>query len=209
MHISKSRASNSFVIGAALVASLVVGGCPQSTFEVLLPATWLDGLKEVYDQRERFDQPAGGPPNIDDTWPLVDDISSLVGCWGSYYPNIAGDEEPVQIDDYSVLTLRDDKTYTWSHLEDFGGLFPQIFQTVGVYELVDGRWLRLTDTDLIDYNPLTQAYESFGEGAMGSFDYLVTLDGESLLLEVVASGESEPDAGVNGTIALRRFDCAG
>ena len=200
------RASVPWIL-SAVCAAAVLGGCPGGSFVASLPSHLDPSLQYVLENKEVFRDmrsatgQAGRP---------ADALSALAGCWGSFAADVTEGQEPVAVDDYSLVRFKADRVLTTWNLEDTGGLFAILFAGHGRYEIVGGNRVQFVIDRREYYNPFSKQYETYVPDPPEVTEYLATLDGQTLyLLMLDQPGDPPPAPGSpDYTMTYRQFECA-
>jgi hypothetical protein len=190
---------------AALLATYVMAGCAQPSFESFLPSDWPDGLETVFRNAEDFAVPAAGEIVSGKPGDFLDPLGDLVGCWGGYAPEWIGTTEGFPTNLYQSLVFHTDGTFTRSAMNELPGQIALVFVQVGRYQVEAANTIRLLNGTLSTYSPSSHTYVPFGEQPAAEQVLLATRDGDLLRLEpeTVANESSS----VSYVPILRRFDC--
>jgi hypothetical protein len=200
------RASVACIL-SAVCATVLLGGCPGGSFVASLPSDLDASLQYVLENKEvlrdtRSATAEAGRP--------ADALSTLAGCWGSFAGDVAEGQEPVGIDDYSLVRFEADSVLTTWNLEDTGGLFAILMAGYGRYEVVGDNRVQFVIDRRDYYNPFSKRYETYVPDPPEVTEYLATLDGQTLYLLMLDQPADLPPApgSPDYTMTYRQFECA-
>ena len=191
-----------------ICGSVFLGGCPGASLVASLPADLDPSLRYVFDNKDLFREAGDG--GHAETGVVVDWLSELAGCWGSFAADVAEGEESVGVDDYASVRFDTAGVLTTWNLEDTGGLFATVFSGHGRYEIVADNRIQFIIDRRDYYNPFSKQYETLKADPPEVTEYLATLDGKTLLLLMLDQpGDAPPEPGSpDYTMVYRQFACA-
>lgn len=183
-------------------------GCGSVDYASLLPDKLPADLAMVREHTARYAQPTAGAIVATRAGQVVDDLGGLVGCWGTYIENIAEGDGPLTVNHWSALSLTADGRYTMWGLEDFGQLYPMLIVQSGTYAVVSSNRIRLTETLVQSWSPMTHAYDVLDQVSRDS-DWLVTRIGNQIkLIMLDAPGDADGTAKQQYATVWQSLQCA-
>lgn len=192
---------------ACALAIATLSGCGFPSDKAGLPRDLPAPVEVVFNNPERFAGAPGAAGTAVSTGTVVDALAPLDGCWGAYTPDVAQGTEGVEIEDFTVIQFGSDGDVEWWTIESAAG-FSALLARRGHYEVLGGNRVRITERELVSYNPLDGRFESTALDPPVTTEYLATRIDEVLkLLMLDPTEEGGTPVPETAAIVLTQFDC--
>ncbi len=185
---------------SGVIAVIAVGGCDALDFPAAkqqLPAP----LAYVVKNQEMFIYQADDDTALRDVvaGTVVDDLATVSGCWGAYFPPGADPDNPLPLSFALMLDVDTGKITHWVGTHALG-LFSFVLRADGTFSIVDDNRIAGSTTDTYATGGLP-----FDEMPEMPFDWRVTVAGDRLLVEDYDAPQRQSSAQTDPPYV--RFDC--
>ncbi|MCG3138155.1 MAG: hypothetical protein HJJLKODD_02015 [Phycisphaerae bacterium] len=191
------------------LAAMTLVGCGGVTY--VPPVNLPDEIEFVRDNRGDFAQSADDVLAETEPGTVIDPLTNIVGCWGSFAQiDITNGSQTLPSDDYQYFRYNEDESFEYQVLsvaEDPSIGEIEIYAgRSGTYVLSGDNGLAVTVTENEVSNPSTGEIQTVAQDNQEPVDYVVSISGGELRLVLAERAESG-DLADRDNIVLKRFDC--
>ena len=196
------------VISSCLIicAALGISGCAGGLLSALTSSELPAEVAYVVNNKSAFTCTQTDAGQSLEPGTVIDDLDHLTGCWAFVVEEAS---KPIRFYFVHHFDVSAGEYTFWTYQQDDFGLFSMLATTSGQVAIIDENHIALTEQERASFDPFTGGWDQVvPEPEPVTDTYLVTVDGDNLLLALDSEEDSQSsDDDDIPFCGIRRFDC--